>query len=299
MRLNTICSLSVALLICAASLCAQDMRISHDPGGSIADTKDKPLTYGLKITAPWRDGGHIILNLPEHLTHGANQQGILRWADNRREDVEGNPWKLSADGHEATLDVESPYRKGIRVIGKVQVAGDDRLVLSMKIVNNTARKLTHLRGLYCTHYRLLTGFPSWGKGLPHTWVLMDGAWRRLSEVPVKNPKTSVRWGRVKGRTAEPNAFVTSRGAAIQGELDAAVAVVTATDGKRKLAISWKPGNTMLSNAGIPCLHADPYYADIPPGESREAEGIMIFTENSLDNVRRALQKAGFIPVEKP
>jgi hypothetical protein len=164
----------------------------------------------------------------------------------------------------------------------------------MKIVNGRDFKLDAIRGLYCVHYRMLAGFPTWEEGLAWCYVLIDGKWAKLSDLPTKNAKTVVKWAKVKGRDVQPKEFVTSRGGVIEKDLDSAVAVVTAKDGKRKLAIGWKPGGTMLANAGIPCIHADPWYEDIPPGESREAEGVMIFTEKSLDEILDEFRKMGFV-----
>src|SRR5438876_4969672 len=48
----------------------------------------------------------------------------------------------------------------------------------------------------------------------------------------------------------------------------------------------------LSNTVIPCAHADPYYDTLGPGESAEAKGEILFTENSLDEAVDALRKEG-------
>jgi hypothetical protein len=289
----------VAVSVCCGALLAEGIKIEHDPGGSIADTKDKPLTYGLKVTAPWKDGGHVIINLPEHLTYGTNERPILRWSDNRQFKEPQNAWKISEDGREATLDIASPYDAQVRIVGKVKAEGENRVRLSMKIVNNTDHDLDAIRALYCTHYRLLTGFPRWQQGFPFTWLLVNGRWTRLADLPTKDEKTLVKWARVKGRDVRPNEFVTSRGGAIAKPLDAAAAVVSDTDQQRRLAVAWKPGGTMLSNADIPCIHVDPFYETVPPGESREAEGLMIFTEEPLDKILEQFRKEGFVEAEKP
>jgi hypothetical protein len=290
----TLIALPLSSVGACGRLAADGIRIEHDPGGTVADTLDKPTTYGLKVSAPWPDGGWVMINLPEHLTYRPSDQAILRWGDNRREGAALNPWKISEDGREAAMDVESPHTRGIRVVGKVKAVGDDRISLAMKIVNGRDFKLDAVRALYCTHYRMLAGFPSWEEGLPWCYVLVDGHWAKLSELPTANAKTVVKWAKVKGRDIAPKEFVTSRGGASEKDLDAAVAVVTAKDGKRKLAIGWKPAGSMLANAGIPCLHADPWYDDIPPGESREAEGLMVFTEKSLDDILAEFRKLGFV-----
>ena len=58
--------------------------------------------------------------------------------------------------------------------------------------------------------------------------------------------------------------------------------VTSLDGRRKLILAWTPGSRLLSNAEIPCLHADPFFGTIGPGRSAEARGVLILTEGPLD-----------------
>jgi hypothetical protein len=57
-------------------------------------------------------------------------------------------------------------------------------------------------------------------------------------------------------------------------------------------VAWTPGQKLLANASIPCLHADPYYGTIMPGASASATGIILFTEASLEGVVGELRKAG-------
>ena len=39
------------------------------------------------------------------------------------------------------------------------------------------------------------------------------------------------------------------------------------DWKRKLLITFTPGKSILTNAFIPCAHADPYYGTLAPGQA--------------------------------
>ena len=79
-------------------------------------------------------------------------------------------------------------------------------------------------------------------------------------------------------------FANSRGGLIAQELDAAVAAVTAKDGRRKVVLAFAPPKSMLSNSFIPCFHADPYFGDLEPGQSAEASGVIVFTEGDLEPV---------------
>ena len=98
---------------------------------------------------------------------------------------------------------------------------------------------------------------------------------------MKTEKDSdVKAGSVKGcPEKEANPFVTSRGGLIEDGVDASIVVVTSLDGKRAMIVGWTPGKNAFSNRAIPCVHADPYYGDIKPGESKEAREVILFTED--------------------
>jgi hypothetical protein len=47
---------------------------------------------------------------------------------------------------------------------------------------------------------------------------------------------------------------------------------------------------MIANANIPCIHADPYFGTLKPGEKAYAEGFILFTEGELFPVVDFLKK---------
>ncbi len=67
-------------------------------------------------------------------------------------------------------------------------------------------------------------------------------------------------------------------------------IVTSTDNKRKVIMWWNPGKSMIANAYIPCIHADPYFGTLKPGEEAAAEGLILFTEGELEPVVNYLMK---------
>ena len=122
------------------------------------DKGPKGALYGLRIKAPWRNGGELYVNLPEHLEMQGTV-GILRWSDKRPQGT--RPWIPSPDGLSARLEVESVGRKGVSVKGEARVVAKDRVQVVMTIENGGNRTLTWLKPLYCVQYRKLTGFPGW------------------------------------------------------------------------------------------------------------------------------------------
>ena len=258
--------------------------------------------YGLKVVPPWPDGGYLRINFPEHLESMPGTRGILRYSDAKRfGDRAKDRWVVAADGMTAALDTESAEQPGIFVEGRATVVSKNRIDLSMRITNKTTRKtLGAIRPLYCFQYQPLKGFPGWQHNFEHTFWLRDGKLTALTDIKTEKPDTKVKGGCVKGCPDQSKSgFAQKFGGWIDGGLDRAISVVTSLDGKRAMVIAWTPGKCLLSNAGIPCLHADPYYGDIKPGESKVAHGVLILTEDDPEKIVKQFTAEGLGAPVKP
>lgn len=252
--------------------------------------------YGLKVVPPWIDGGHLLINFPEHLEYMPGTRGILRYSDR-------NPkgrWLVSDDGMSASLDAASVTEPGIFVEGRAKVISKNRIEVTMTIINRAERlTLGAIRPLYCHQYRTLAGFPQWVGNFDHTFVLRDGKLTPLSEVKTQKD-SDVKAGTVKGSPEnEENPFVTERGGLIEDGVDASIVVITSLDGKRAMILGWTPGKNAFSNRSIPCVHADPYYGDIKPGESKTAREVIVFAEDDPAKSVAALLAEGVGKPGKP
>ena len=255
----------------------------------IMDKGPKGKLYGLRIKAPWKSGGELYVNLPEHLEMQGTV-GILRWSDAKRGATQS--WVSSADGLSARLEVESLGRKGVKVKGEARVVGRDRVQVVMTIENGGNRTLTWLKPLYCAQYRKLTGFPGWLEkddgNRDHTFLLLDGKSRSVSEILKKEgvKKPRILKGLVKDTRMtlfEPN---------LSSRADAALVAVSSMDNQRKLIVGWTPGSYLLANPGIPCLHADGFYEPLKKGESSSVLGTFVFTEKDLQKTMLSLKGEG-------
>ena len=261
-----------------------------------------PYAYGLQIAPPWKDGGSLIINLPEHLEVWPSTWGILRHSDKAAPEAR---WQVSEDGKSALLNAESQplpaTAPSIVVKGTAKVVGTDRVEITMRIENKSDKELPGIRPLYCTHYRYLTGFPQWQENFKHTYVLTGGKPVALADIPTEKADADVKAAYVRGATQrDSNDFARSRGGLIEDrELDAAIIAVESLDGARRVLVAWRPGKNMLSNAAIPCAHGDPYYGPVPAGEAREAKGIVWFTEKPVAEAMTTLFKEGWGLPPKP
>jgi hypothetical protein len=256
------------------------------------------LAYGIDIAPPWPDGGTLTWNLPEHLEWMPGTQGILR-----HNDPEPNGhWQILDDGARIVLDVESATMPGAFVKAEGKVVSDNRIEMTFAITNKSETVLGAIRPLYCLHYAGLTDFPgAWrspeGQGrcdnFDHIFTVSDSNAVTLASLPVEKPEIVRRAATVRGSSQDDyTGFKFTEGGVVEEGLDRAIIGVTSRDGKRNFVFGWTPGKSMLSNAYIPCVHADPFYGDIPPGETREARAILIFTEGPVEEAIKTLVDEG-------
>jgi len=254
--------------------------------------KGERLTYGLTIVPPWTDGGTLHTNFPEHLEYDDpefREGEYTGYSILRHHDKIDPPWKISSDGLTASYEVESPHLKGVKV--EVLVAsGGPQAVMWMKITNNSDRVLPRIKPLLCFQYKRLAGFPqSLDDNFKYTYVVMGGKLTRLADIRTQKPDPQAMAAYVKGvKQHDCDKFARGRGGLVTQPMDAAVTAVTSKDGSRKVVVAFTPPKSMLSNAFIPCFHADPVFGSLKPGRSAEASGVIYFTEEDLEPLVKML-----------
>ncbi len=244
-----------------------------------SDNPDIRMAYGLSVVPPWADGGSLFINFPEHLEYMPGTRGIARHHDKRE-----NVWQVSADGLEAWYEVESITEPGVFFSVKAR-AENGRALFEMTIANRSKITLGSIRPLLCYQYYGLKGFPASSRNnFAHTFISIAGKPVALKDLIVKHPEAYARMAQVKGCPDKHNWWAEKMGGFIEKPMDMAFTALTATEDDRKVVIFWTPGKNLLSNSAIPCIHADPYFGDLKPGESRSARGILIFTRDSLEKL---------------
>ena len=254
------------------------------------------LAYGLGVLPPWPAGGRLVVNFPEHLEAGADGDiGILRYYF---KEPSGH-WQVAPDGRTAILNVQSPKTPGVWVKATGKVVGKDQIEFVFAIINKTSKALVLVIPLFCHHYAELAGFPQRAAAAPspfvnfeHVYAFMNGRLVRMSEVSTRDPHSRVRGANVAGSNQPERPFVENYGGHLRSPVDAAISAVTSLDNRRNLILAWTPGKSFLSNAEIPCIHADPYFGTIEPDKSAEALGLVIMTESPLEPTMLQLLKNG-------
>lgn len=257
---------------------ADRIKFFVDPATN-SDNADIRMAYGLNIASPWPDGGSIFVNLPEHLEYMPDTKGIARHHDKRK-----NVWQISADSSEAHYAVESITEPGVFFSVKAQT-DKSRARFKVTITNHTTKKLISIRPLYCFQYNLLNDFPGRNTdNFAHTFVIINGKPVLLADLSVKNTNAIARMAQVGSCPDEHNWWAVEMGGFIEQRLDAAYTILTSKSDDRKVIVHWTPGKNLLTNAAIPCIHADPCVGDLMPEESRTVYGELIFTRTPLDQL---------------
>ena len=269
----------------SANLSPQENITFYTDPDKRSEDPEEILTYGLFMTAPWENGGVLYLNFPEHLEYNPVGNTILRHWDSIP-----NPWIISPDGQQASYRVESLALEGVfvesfaRVMHHQALPMDARGVyVSMKIINQSLETLPVIRPLICNQFSELAGFPQRHHDFHHNFIVMDGQLTSLADLPTENLNTTFKGCVVKG-CEQRDTRAERNGGLIEDDMDAALSMVTSLDHKRKVIFWWTPGKSMIANSFIPCIHADPYFGTLKPGEEASAEGMILFTEGNVEPI---------------
>ena len=80
--------------------------------------------------------------------------------------------------------------------------------------------------------------------------------------------------------------------------DLPIMVTVSSTGKRLVACTWLSDTySLITNPGHPCMHADPAFADLPPGKSATIHGKLLFFDGSLTEFDREF-RAGRLGLEQ-
>ena len=118
---------------------------------------------------------------------------------------------------------------------------------------------------------------------------MNGRITALSDLPTENLETTFKGCVVEG-CPQRDTYSKKKGGLIEQDMDAALSIVSSLDQKRKVIFWWNPGKSMIANSFIPCIHADPYFGTLKPGEEGFAEGLILFTEGNIKPIVKYLKK---------
>jgi hypothetical protein len=170
-----------------------------------------------------------------------------------------------------------------------QIAGgrlspnEDDVDLEFWLQNNRPQAVT-MSLQFCP---ILAGTIFADKTLERTWIHAGGQWKRMSDSDRGGGKRELCHYPITG--GEPVHDGREWGGS--GDVaDIGLAAVVSEDGQHVFAIAWPNPRTILSNAFIPCVHADPAGIQCPPGTRVHVRGKVYLIEGQLDDLLNRVRR---------
>ncbi len=218
------------------------------------------------VSPSWSSQDYIWLDFPEAIF---TNQGLLYLSHINPHfptvfhDLPRIPWRQIANG----LAFDRSLPNGIVFGGSVTKGKGSTVDLKLYIENGSSKPLKNITLQTCAYLRGIKEFSDYTMDNKFVHLPASG-WVPMAEaMALPNGKEAYRVGwRTSGKA------VASKPAAI----------TLSNQGDRLFAMTWfKDTLSMVSNPGHPCVHADPQFKDLNPGESSSIHGKLIFFEGSL------------------
>jgi hypothetical protein len=235
------------------------------------------------ISPPWESQEYVWFDFPEaiHIEGEFYYIGHLSKRFPTRFPTEKwVPWQKTENG----IGYEQVLPNGIAFGGEIIQKEKNIAGLKIWITNGSGKELKDVMLLTCAYLNGIKEFdkPTNDNKFVH---LPQKGWMSITKT---NGTDSVKNGYYVGWLNE-------------GEYplaDLPVVVVQSKTEEHLLALTWfEDTHAFIGNPNHPCVHADPVFHNLKPGESQTIYGELIFFEGSLDEFgkmfRQRLQKKGF------
>jgi len=173
------------------------------------------------------------------------------------------PWREESDG----IAFERELPNGVVFGGRVSRANDTAVDLELYIRNGSAGRLADIELQTCAFLRAIREFGDYTRDNKLVHLPQEG-WISLNEGMTREAgsgKYRVGW-RSKGK---PMA-------------DLPVVITISNKADRLFAMSWGEHTlSMVGNANHPCVHADPFFENLEPGQEGRIRGRIVFFEGNL------------------
>ena len=218
------------------------------------------------ISPSWPSQDYIWLDFPEAIF---SDQGLLYLSHVNPAitplfpDLPKIPWRAILGG----LSFDRRLPNGVSFGGSVIKKSGSVVELELHLHNGSPAPLTHITLQTCAYLRGIKEFADFTRD--NKFVHLPSGWVRLSEALAarKSEPASYRVGwRTKGRPIA----------------DRPVLVTVSNQPQRLVAMTWhKDALSLIANPNHPCMHADPQFKDLAPGERASIRGHILFFEGSL------------------
>lgn len=246
-----------------------------------------PHYVAVRIRPPWPEEGEWVLRAPETL--GSNK-GLL-FIDHHLETMipvtrpmAPLDWKRQPNGalcYRAILDWDIEMDVCV-------VPEGDELTIEATLINDSFTDLADMGHQFCL---VQSGIPAFhDRYAERTVYHTDGEFVRLSETEpglgggaekpgfiITNMEQEPPWTPIEG----------SDSWVVQEQADLPlIATVSKENPERIVGLAFENAYKIMTNAGIPCIHADPKFPDAAQGETVQVRGKMYFIEGTLADLEQ-------------
>jgi len=245
--------------------------LSNPPGG---------VSHVAKINAPWMTG-EVHLRFPETVN-----TDTLDFIDHHRDDMRprvpcaplAKTWHESEGG---SLWFEWTYDN--QIVGGRLSPNEDDVDLEFWIQNRRKTSVS-VAAQFCA---VLGKTIFEDHSLERSWIHTGGTWRKMAQTDRGGGKRSLCHYPCKDG---PPVHDGELWGGSKDVVDAPVVAVTSKDGKHVFAVAWPRPRSILSNADIPCVHADPILPPCPAGRRVHVRGKIYLMDGTLDDVLRRVRR---------
>lgn len=178
-------------------------------------------------------------------------------------------WQQTANG---VWQYTCPLKNGVTLSAQVKPGKDD-LMITYTVVNNTTYTLSVLNTQFCL---VENGAPDFADRLAErTFILVNGEFVALNKTR-PDPKD-----RLPGFVVTNTSDMPRKNEWQEDQADIPFIATVSKDGKRVIAKAFENAGKLMTNSGIPCIHADPVMPECKPGETVKVRGKIYFVEGSL------------------
>lgn len=225
-----------------------------------------PWEHIVWISPAWPSQDYLWLDFPEAIF---SNQGLLYLSHVNPPfpvlfpDLPKVEWRQEPTG----LAFERALPNGIRFGGSVTRGGETAVELELHIQNGSTQPLKDITLQTCAFLRGIKEFSEFTRN--NKFIHAPGkGWVPLSEtaaLPEGTGPYRVGW-RKSGKLLA----------------DWPVMVTVSNQAERLVAMTWRKNTlSLVSNPNHPCMHADPQFQDLPPGEGTSIRGQILFFDGKL------------------
>ncbi len=227
-----------------------------------------PLEHVAWIKTPWSDPlfpDFVFLDFPEAIFCNLGLLYLGHHSPRFPSLFPGLP-KVAWKTDRGVLHYERVLPNGIEFGGSLAPCDASAVSLALYIKNGTNKPLTDIKLQVCALLKHTTSFS--GNTADNKFVhTSSNGWQSFTEACNAKDRGRFRLGWREGPAVA----------------DLPVMVTVSDRRDQLIAITWYDDTySLVCNPAHPCMHADPYFADIQPGQRRTIHGELLFFEGTLE-----------------